>query len=431
MKGRAYSGLAVLPISFIFAGCGVAMAQDAPKPDPPKATNTDPPATAQTSSPYMFGDWNGERSKLADSGVVFNFQSVNDTLMTPQGDFTKWSRVRGTLDIDFDRSEIVSGLKFHITGLWQGGGNMGGYIGSIANPSSLVSANTFRLDSFWFEKSFLGQRVFVRLGQFAGQDSYGVQEYGGSYLLEPMGYALGNLFGSTFETFDPASTPAAEIRLVPSQHFYVKSAIFSGNRNPYGDDPIGLHFKFKDTPVIASETGVLFGQEGDSTRRNYPGSYKFGAVINPGPFPNLVTGVHSTGNYLLYFMINQAVYRAGAGSDRGLDVTFAYDWSPDDVARINTQTTGGLRYRGLLPHREHDALTFGIVYSHVSDVLNRFIVNAGLPMFGSEKALEVNYSIQVKRWFTFQPVFQHYFDAGGNPQMRNSTVVGFRSSFNL
>ena len=57
------------------------------------------------------------------------------------------------------------------------------------------------------------------------------------------------------ESFDPAGTPAAEVRYVPSKHVYVKSAIFSGNRNPYHDDISGVNFKFKDNPVIATEAG--------------------------------------------------------------------------------------------------------------------------------------------------------------------------------
>jgi hypothetical protein len=42
--------------------------------------------------------------------------------------------VRGTLDVDFGKLELVRGLKFHITGLWQGGSNIGAYINSIAKP---------------------------------------------------------------------------------------------------------------------------------------------------------------------------------------------------------------------------------------------------------------------------------------------------------
>jgi porin len=379
----------------------------------------------------MFGDWGGQRTALERAGVVFNFISVNDFMVDTRSDVANWSRVRATLDVDFDKLDLVHGLKFHITALWQGGGNMGTYLGSIANPSSLVSADTTRLDSWWFEESVADDKLVFRAGQFAGLDFYGVQAYGASYVMEPLGYALGNLFTADYESFDPAGTPAAEVRVIPTKHIYVKSAIFSGNRNPYHDDISGVNFKVKDNPVIATEAGYLVDPTPSATGKTYPGSYKFGATTNPGQFNNIVTGVRSSGNYLLYFMANQAVYRPEAGSDRGLDLNFAFDWTPDDITRAYSQVTGGVRYHGLIPHRSRDTVAFGLVYSRTSGILNHALADLGLMPYGTEKALEVNYALQVTRWFTFQPVFQYYFDTGGNPFMRNSTVAGFRTTFVL
>lgn len=391
----------------------------------------DSEAASWANSPYMLGDWGGERTNLANRGVTFNFISVNDLLLDTHSALTNWSRVRGTVDIDFGKADLVPGLTFHMTALWQAGGNLGTYIGSIANPSSLVSADTTRLDSWWFEKALANNKLFIRAGQFAGLDFYGDQQYGGSYIMEPLGYALGNLFSADYESFDPAATPAAEVRYVPSKHFYLKSAIFSGNRNPYHDDITGLNFKFKDTPVIASEAGYLVDPESSSISKTYPGSYAFGSTINPGPFPNIVTGERSSTNYLVYFMANQRVYRPQAGSERGLDLNFAFDWTPDNITKNFSQVTGGVRYHGLIPHREHDTVALGVVYSRISGVLNQYLSQAGFTPYGTEKALELNYALKATRWFTFQPVFQYYFDTGANPVSRNNTVAGFRTSFTL
>jgi porin len=392
---------------------------------------TDPDAKSWANRPYMFGDWGGERTKLANRGVTFNFISVTDLLLDTHNDVANWSRVRGTVDVDFGQAELVPGLKFHMTALWQAGGNLGAYIGSVANPSSLVSANTIRLDSWWFEKALANNKLFIRAGQFAGLDFYGDQQQGSSYIIEPLGYALGNLFPADYESFNPAGTPAAEVRYAPSKHFYVKSAIFSGNRNPYHNDINGLHFKFKDSPVIASEAGYLVDPEPSSSTKTYPGSYAFGATTNPGPFANIVTGQRSSTNYLVYFMANQRVYRPQAGSERGLDLNFAFDWTPDDITKNFSQVTGGVRYHGMIPRRELDTVAVGVVYSRISGVLNRALSQAGLSPYGTEKALEVNYAVHVTRWFTFQPVFQYYFDTGANPSHRNNTIAGFRTSFTL
>ena len=394
-------------------------------------SSSDTSSTSWFNNPYMLGVWGGERTKLANRGVTFNFISVNDALLDTHNDFANWSCVRGTVDVDFGKAELVRGLKFHMTALWQAGGNLGAYIGSVANPSSLVSANTIRLDSWWFEQALAKNKLFIRAGQFAGLDFYGDQQYGASYIIEPLGYALGNLFAADYESFDPAGTPAVEVRYELSKHFYVKSAIFSGNRNPYHDDVTGLHFKFKDTPVIASEVGYLVDPTPSSTWKTYPGSYAFGATTNPGPFPNIVTGQRSSTNYLIYFMANQRVYRPQAGGDRGLDVNFAFDWTPDDITKNFSQITGGVRYHGLIPRRDRDTVSFGIVYSRISGVLNRALSQTGFLPYGTEKALEANYALQVTRWFTFQPVFQYYFDTGANPCSRNNTVAGFRTTFVL
>ena len=392
---------------------------------------SDQPLQSWLDGPYMLGDWGGERTKLANMGITFSFISANDFLADTKGDEANWSRVRGTMDIDFGRLELVQGLTFHITALWQAGGNMGTYIGSIANPSSLVSADTMRLDSWWFQQALLDNKLFVRLGQFAGLDFYGVQQDGASYILEPLGYAIGNLFPADYESFDPAGTPAAEVRVLPSKHFYWKSAIFAGNRNPYHDDISGLNFKIKDSPVIATEIGYLLDPTPSATGKSYPGTYKFGATTNPGLFSDIVTGVRGNVNYLLYFMANQRIYRPETGSDRGLDLNFAYDWTPGAYTRNYSQLTAGFRYHGLIPRRERDTLSAGVVSSRISPELNRSFASLGLPVLGSEKAVEVNYALKVTRWFTFQPVIQYYFDAGASPHGRNATVAGFRTTFSL
>ena len=131
-----------------------------------------------------------------------------------------------TVDIDFGELTGQQGLYFHATALWQGGGNLGAYLGLLTSPSGMSSENTCRLDSWWIEKRWLDERIIARVGQFAGQDFYGAQHYAASFIFEPMGYALGNLF-TDFEIFDPPSTPAMEVRVAPVHNLYVKSMVMA------------------------------------------------------------------------------------------------------------------------------------------------------------------------------------------------------------
>ena len=192
---------------------------------------------------HLFGDWDGERSKLVERGVVFDFHSISDNfsnIKSQQNErFTSYNRTRGTIDVDLGKLIHAAGYSFHITAAWQTGANLGSYLGLIANPTSLASGNAFRLDSWWFEKQWLKKRLALRAGQFAGDDTYGNQEFGNSFIFEPLGGPTENL-SNTFESFDPPSTPALELRVVPAPHFYIKSAVLSVDRLPYSNNQTGL-----------------------------------------------------------------------------------------------------------------------------------------------------------------------------------------------
>ena len=407
---------------------GRAFAQNAAPQDP-----VDEVSSAHPTRSYLFGDFWGKRSSLAARGVTFDFFFVADLQANPVGGLKQteagWGRIRGTMDIDFGRLTDWNGLTFHVTGLWQFGGNLGAQIGTIANPSGLVSAHTTRLDSFWLQQAFFHKHLFVKAGQLAGLDFYGNQIYGASYVIEPLDYAFGNLFTNTFESFNPAGTPGVQVRVQPTHDLYFTTAVISGNRDPYQQDKTGLNFVIKDSPVFLYEVGYTHGMEnsaGQLDKKMYPGTFKLGAAYNGGKFAN-TAGVRSSANYLIYGAINQALYRAGAGSDRGLDATIGFDWSPDDVNRQNSQITGGLRYNGLIPGRAKDWAAFGFVYSKISDQFRFAEASIGLPPLGSEKAFEFNYGLQVKPYFLVQPVFQYYVDTGANPHVPNAAVFGFRT----
>lgn len=262
--------LRILFPSFLFLlWCGLcvfaftARAQEEPPPGP------DSHETGQGPHGHLFGDWGGERTRLLERGVKFDFQYVSDSLWNIESEqkerFASWNRFRWTVDSDFGALTGVQGLYFHATALWQGGGNLGAYLGLLTSPSGMSSENTCRRDSWWIEKRWLNERITARVGQFAGQDFYGAQHYAASFIFEPMGYALGNLF-TTLEMFDPPSTPAMEVRVVPVHNVYVKSMVMAAVREPFSQNPTGLVPQFNGTPVSASEIGFTPGKNASSVR---------------------------------------------------------------------------------------------------------------------------------------------------------------------
>jgi porin len=388
--------------------------------------------TGQGPHGHLFGEWGGERTRLLERGVSFDFQYVSDSLwniksVQPER-FTSWNRFRGTVDIDFGKLIGQQGLYFHATALWQGGGNLGTYLGLLTSPSGMSSANTCRLDSWWIEKRWLDERITVRVGQFAGQDFYGAQHYAASFIFEPMGYALGNLF-TDYEVFDPPSTPAVEVRVVPIHNFYVKSMVLAGVRAPFSQNPTGLVPTFNGTPVSVSEIGFTPGKKASSvrafdsveSRKGYSGLYQFGASYNPAKFTSPTSPTPRSGNYLLYWMASQALWRVDRKEAKGLDATLAYDWSPADVNRNNTQFTAGTRFNEPLPLHIHNTMSLG----YVRNSLSPQFLPPGIAAWRTEQGVEFNTLLDPLPMLLLQPVIQYYANVGGGVQ--RAVVFGFRT----
>ena len=388
--------------------------------------------TGQGPHGHLLGDWRGLRSRLLQRGVKFDFQYVSDSLWNIKSQqktrLASWNRFRGTVDIDLGALADHPGLYFHATALWQAGGNLGAYLGLLTGPSGLVSQNTFRLDSWWLEKRWLEDRVTVRIGQFAGQDFYGAQHYAASFIFEPMGYALGNLF-TTVEVFDPPSTSATEVRVVPFRNVYVKSMVLAADPSPFSHNPTGLVPQFRGTPVSVSEIGFTPGKKATSirafdtveSRKGYSGLYQFGAAYNPAKFTTPSNPIPRSGNYLLYWMASQAIWRVDPKGARGLDATVGYDWSPPDVNRNNRILTAGLRFNEPLPVGFHNTMSLG----YVRNSLSRQFLPPGMPPFKPENGVELNALLDPAPMLLFQPVIQYYANVGGGSQ--RAVVFGFRT----
>jgi carbohydrate-selective porin OprB len=391
--------------------------------------------TGQGPHGHLWGNWGGVRTRLLQRGVRFDFQYISDSLANIKSvqanNFDSWNRVRGTVDIDFGALTDQPNLFFHATALWQAGGNLGTYLGLITGPSGMASQNTFRLDSWWFEKRWFNQGFAARIGQFAGQDFYGTQHYGASFIFEPMGYALGNLF-TDVEVFDPPSTPAFELRVVPVPHFYVKSMVLAGDPTPFAHNPTGLVPQFRGTPVSVSEIGFSPGKEAKTvrafdnveSRKGYSGLYRFGASYNPGTFATAAGGTRS-GNYLLYWMANQAIWRLDPRRAKGLDATVSYDWSPGDMNRNISVLTAGLRFNEPLPVHFHNTMSLGYVGNRQSQQF----VPAGSPPFNIEHGAEFNTLLDPFPMVLVQPVIQYYVNVGGG--INHAVVIGFRVKLDL
>jgi porin len=106
---------------------------------------------------------------------------------------------------------------------------------------------------------------------------------------------------------------------------------------------------------------------------------------------------------------------------KGLDGTFAYDWSPPSVNRNNTLLTAALRFNEPLPLKIHNTMSLGYVRNNLS---SQFLP-PGMPAFKTEQGVEFNTLLDPLPMLLLQPVVQYYANVGGGAQ--RAVVFGFRT----
>ncbi len=398
---------------------------------------------------YLFGDWGGRRTALEKKGLTFDFYYTDDALGNPIGgrsDFALWGRIRGSMDVDFSKFTDWQGLTFHATGLWQYGADLSKqYTFTAVDSSSLPSAHTLRLDSYFLQQYMLHHKLAFRGGQIAAYDSYGDSEYGASFINLALGYAHSNLNAAAYLSFNPAGVPAFEVKVLPTDNFYVKAMVLSEERNPYVTDTNGFDFHLGG-PVLATEAGYMvdppkapnasytMGVEPfitDKKTGNHLGIYRFGAGYDPHNFTDLLTNTDKAGNYVLYAQADQAVYRMGnMGSDRsrGLDLSYSEDYAPGDVTQYSHQIWVGARWIGPAGGRwAKDAIGLGYVRTAVGSHYRELMFEASGKELSSEHLVEANYLAHLTPWLLVQPVVQLYVKPAGDASREDVVVVGFRT----
>jgi porin len=199
--------------------------------------------------------------------------------------------------------------------------------------------------------------------------------------------------------------------------------------SPFLQNPTGLVPQFNGTPVSVSEIGFTPGKKASSVRafdnvenrKGYSGLYQFGAAYNPAKFMSPTSATPRSGNYLLYWMASQALWRVDPREAKGLDATFAYDWSPPGVNRNNTLLTTGLRFNEPLPVHFHNTMSLG----YVRNSLSPQFLSRGMPAWKPEQGVEFNTLLDVLPMLLLQPVVQYYENVGGGTQ--RAVVFGFRT----
>jgi porin len=270
----------------------------------------------------------------------------------------------------------------------------------------------------------------------------------------------------------PLSSLGARISAQPTDSITLLGGVFNDNpssitfSSPEDSQRLndhGTNFRLSDKPLVIAEIQYSRPALGDmhyaSQPDTLPGTYKLGAWYDFRNFDDQKTDntglpladpassgipAHRRGNYSVYAVIDQLVWRPDEESSQGVGVFMRAMGTPQDRNVIDFSLNLGLTLKAPFAGRDSDTLGLGYGWANVSSSASSFDrytnqVNAtDAPVRSREQFIELTYQYQVTSWLQLQPDAQYVFNPGAgisdpnNPastkKIGNEAVFGVRTN---
>ncbi|WP_211352704.1 carbohydrate porin [Luteibacter pinisoli] len=404
-----------------------------------------------TTSKYLFGDWGGERTRLADKGITFDFGYGFEAAHNYSG---------GTRNITRYTDQWKFGTAFDLEKLWGWEGakftmvvtdRNGRDIGADANigNNQLIQevygrGQTWHLTIFALEQKFFDDKLSWKIGRLpVGED---INQFSCDFQnLSFCGAQPGNIVGDYWINW-PTSQWATVLKLNTSSDTFVKLAAYQMNPK-YADDSYAVHHGL--TPGFPSgTTGALIPLEFGWTPKinGLPGSYRAGVWYNTSNGNDLYlneqhqplaefggTPLQHDSRRGAWITFQQQV--TGEAGGKGTTVFLNVTSADHATSATNNQISLGMEYKGIFD-RPNDFIgaAFGASYANGYAAKNQRLINqlnpdnAAIVNDGYEKVTEVFYSWSPIPSIAIRPNLQYIKDPGGSNKRDDAFVLGLKTS---
>jgi porin len=393
----------------------------------------------------LTGDWGGQRSTLKERALEFTFAYIGEVLGVVSGGLARRGSYEGRFEFsaDADLEKLIGwkGASAHATiyQIHSTRQNAAANVGSIADPSNIDAVQTTRLFTLWFQQNWWDDRLSLRAGQLAADDEFITAPTAGGLINGTFGWpALASANLRSEGPAYPLAAPGLRVAIKPSEQWTFMTALFAGdpsggncNDLPQICNRHGTEFTWADGVFWINE--LQFGVNQGKQAAGLPGIYKLGAWYASAHYADQRFPISHAGNWGVYAVADQMIWRAGATS---LNVFVRTGATPSDRNLVSYYADGGVGIKGLLAGRPDDQLTFGAAYLNISPEAASADRAAGLAVIrNNEMVFEASYQAQLAPWWILQPDVQHMVHPGGkvpdpnNPlaPVKNATVIGLRS----
>ena len=415
-KGKTTTFLALC----LLCSAGHAPAAEPPRPLLERDTITD--------------NWFGLGRKLEADGIAVGLTLTQIYQVNVRGGLATRRRTGGyagswDLELDADLAKLLrlpalaGGTVYLLAeGSWSDGID-GSSVGSFFGANDDDAGNrSIDLTELWYEHELLDGKVHVRAGKIdltGGFQCRGcVASFDGNAFAndETAQFLNGALVNNPTIPF-PDNGLGAMLYVEPIEGFYLSVGAADANADARetgfntvftGEDRFLSIYEAGITPLLNSPRGPL------------QGACRIGFWLDSGPVDRMNADGADRDNMGLYLSLDQMFWKENADADdaQGLGGFFRYGMADSETNEIKAFYSAGVQYQGLLPGRDDDVLAAGFATGTLS-------AQAGHSA-DTETVIETYYSIRVTPWLTLAPSLQVIFHPGGQRDVHDAVVLGFR-----
>ncbi|WP_180049529.1 carbohydrate porin [Acinetobacter sp. YH12105] len=388
---------------------------------------------------YLLGDWNSQRTELAQQGIKFEANLLTDTAYLADGGrnagadpLTSAQLWLGT-QLDLEKLAGWNGVTVRAAMSARQGQSTS--IRDLQDPSAPQMANaqgTFgrgnqdsRLSELSIEKNYKEQGLSIKAGRLGLGMDFNVMACdfaSTAFCAAQMGKWQGNIWMNT-----PVSQWGVRIKQQLNPELAVQVGVYEFNPDNGNGAKEGqgwsLDTKHADGVTIPAE--IVWTPK--SLINNLPGSYRVGGMYNTADDPinqkDIVTGQAEDRTFAGWLAIEQQLTSTGQGR-QGLHSFANFTWHDRVTNKVDHSQQLGVKYIGLLDSQPNDILGLAVNRVHVN---NRFADSRPAFNADAEYNIELNYSYNATKWLMLRPNLQYVVNPGATNNVDNALLLGLTS----
>ena len=383
----------------------------------------------EAESPWMLGDWNGQRSVLQQKGYDFSFGYTGEmaTLLDASD-----SSSHGTEYADqfafgthFDLDKILGwqDTEAQITITERNGRSLSQTSDALDGHLSSTQevwgrGQTWRLTDLWIKKKFMDQKLDIKVGRFGEGEDFNSFDCDFQNLAL-CGSQVGNWVGDQWYNW-PVSQWAARVKYNLRPDLYAQVGVYEYNpENLERGKGWNLSTDGSHGAIIPAE---VVWQPAVGINK-LPGEYRAGYYYSSADATDIQNPQQTSRKQGGWVVAKQQLTAHHGDVSRGLTGFVNATVHDSETNNVSDMQNIGLVYKGAMDSRPKDEIAFGLARINLNDDLN--------DGRSEEYDAEVYYGLHATNWLTIRPNVQYIRHVGAYKNGENAWVGGvkFQTAF--